>query len=132
MVLRIATTAISLALFFQCAEGVIAVNASYVHNDHAACCTYANCCCLSLHNASNVLINITSDVGLFLIIRLVNVANITITGHNNPNVNCTNSGGMHFLYLATIVQLKELSVKSDGSRNMKMFILFFICSILLT
>ena len=35
MILRIATTAISLALFLQCVEGVIVMNVSDVLNDHA-------------------------------------------------------------------------------------------------
>ena len=108
MILRIATIA-SQALFFQYIEGVIIVNASDVHNDHAACCIYGNCSCPSLHNGlanltSNVLINITTDIGLFLIIPLVNLANITITGHNNPTVNCSNSGGIHF-YILPVLQL---------------------------
>ena len=96
MILRIATTAISLALFLQSVEGVIAVNASDVHNDYTVCYIYGNCCCPSMHNAlanltSNVLINITTYVELASIIPLINLANITITGHNNPTVNCNNS-----------------------------------------
>ena len=66
------------------------------------CCYFGNCSCSSLYNAltnltSNVLINITTDVVLSSIIPLVDLASITITGHNNPTVNCNNSGGLHFI-----------------------------------
>ena len=67
-----------------------------------SCCVYGNCSCQSLFSAlanltSNVLINITTDVELSSIIQRVNLANVTITGHNNPTVNCNNSGGLHFI-----------------------------------
>ena len=66
------------------------------------CCNYGNCFCPSLYTAlanlsNNVVINITTDVTLFSIIPLVDLANITITGHSNPTVNCNNSGGLHFI-----------------------------------
>ena len=66
------------------------------------CCVYGNCSCPSLYNAlasltSNVLINITTDVVLSSIIPLDDLANITITGHNNPTVSCNGSGGLHFV-----------------------------------
>ena len=68
----------------------------------SSCCIYGKCSCPSLYNAltnltSNFLINITTDVVLSSIITLVNLANITITGHNNPTVNCNNSGGLLFI-----------------------------------
>ena len=47
--------------------------------------------------ASNVLINITTDVELSSIIAVVDLANIIITGHNYPIVNCNNSGGLHLM-----------------------------------
>ena len=66
------------------------------------CCTFGNCSCPSLYNAlanltSNVLIKITTDVTLSSIILLADLTNITITGHNNPTVNCNNSGGLHLI-----------------------------------
>ena len=73
---------------------------SYVFDN--SCCIYGNCSCPSLYNAltnltSNVLINITTDVVLSSIIPLVDLANIAITGHNNPTVNCNDSGGLNFI-----------------------------------
>ena len=103
MILRVATIAILLALIVQYAKGsVISVNESDVHDSHVVCCISGNCSCPSLHIAlanltSNVLINVTTDVELSSIISLVNLANITIIGHNNPTVNCNNSGGLHFV-----------------------------------
>ena len=67
------------------------------------CCIYGNCSCPSLFTAltnlvaSSTLINVTTDVVLSSIIPLANFANITISGHNNPTVNCSNSGGLHFI-----------------------------------
>ena len=67
-----------------------------------SCCIYDNCSCPSLYNAlanltSDALINITTDVVLSSIIPLVDLANIVITGHNNPTVNCNDSGGLNFI-----------------------------------
>ena len=67
-----------------------------------SCCIYGNCSCPSLYNAlanltSDALINITTDVMLSSIIPLVDFANIVITGHNNPTVNCNHSGGLNFI-----------------------------------
>ena len=65
------------------------------------CCVDGNCTCPSLpavlaNLTSNTLINITTDVVLFSIISLTDLANITIIGHNNPTINCISSGGLHF------------------------------------
>ena len=62
----------------------------------------------SLHQAltnltSNVLINITTDVVLSSIVPLLDLANITITGHNNPTVNCNNSGVLQFTSCNSII-----------------------------
>ena len=69
-----------------------------------SCCTHTdvNYSYLSLYNAlaslaSNVLINITTDVKLLSIVTLYDLANVTIIGHNNPTINCDNSGGVHFM-----------------------------------
>ena len=122
MILRVAVIAVLLALFIQYVEGsVITVNKSDVHDNHVVCCIYGNCSCPSLHSAlahltSNVVINVTTDVELSSIISLVNLVNITITGHNNPTVNCNNSGGLHFMscYNSTI---QGITWERCGSRN---------------
>ena len=79
-------------------------NESILNNSENSCCTFTNvnCSCPSLYSAlanltSNVLINITTDVKLFSIVTLSDLANITIIGHNNPTINCDNSGGVHFM-----------------------------------
>ena len=66
------------------------------------CSVYGNCSCNSLDHAlanlaSNVLINITTDVTLSsLISSTSNLVNVSIIGHNNPTVNCKRAGGIHF------------------------------------
>ena len=99
-----------------------------------SCCIYGSCTCPSLYNAlvnldSNVLINITTDVELSSIIPLVDLANITITGHNNPTVNCNDSGGLHFILQLKVSFGKGVVLETSV---MDVHILFFSCSILLT
>ena len=66
------------------------------------CCVYGNCSCSSLNQAltnltSNVLINITTNVTLSsLVIVPLDIVNVTIIGHNNPIVNCKDSGRVRF------------------------------------
>ena len=65
------------------------------------CCVNGNCTCNSLDHAlanltSNVLINITTDVMLSSLIKLPDLENVSIIGHNNPTVNCKTVGGVHF------------------------------------
>ena len=65
------------------------------------CCVYVNCSRNSLDHAlanlaSNVLINITTDVMFTTLINASNLENVSIIGHNNPTVNCTSAGGIHF------------------------------------
>ena len=45
---------------------------------------------------SNGVINILKDAMLLLTVRLRDLQNISIIGHNNPIVNCDNAGGIHF------------------------------------
>ena len=45
---------------------------------------------------SNGLINVMTDVMLLSVISLVDLENITIIGHDNPTVNCNNTGGIYF------------------------------------
>ena len=114
MLLKVAIFVL-LVMFIYCVKGferVIAVNKSDVDDDGlvishdeeilARCCIHGSCSCPSLYNAlanltSNVLINITTDVTLFSVIPLADLANITIAGHNNPTVSCNSSGGLHFV-----------------------------------
>ena len=68
---------------------------------HLMCCVYGNCSCNSLDHAlanltSNVLINITTDAIFTTLINASNLKNVSIIGHNNPTVNCTRAGGIHF------------------------------------
>ena len=65
------------------------------------CCVYGNCSCNSLDHAlanlaSNVLINITTDVIFATLINASNLENVSIIGHNNPTVYCKRPGGIHF------------------------------------
>ena len=85
------------------------------------CCIFGNCSCTSLYNAlanlsNNVLINITTDVELFVAIQIVGLSNIAITGHNNPTVNCNGSGRLHFIscYNCTI---EGITWEGCGTRN---------------
>ena len=71
--------------------------------DDFICCVYGNCYCHSLDYAltnlnNNVLINITSDMTLSSHAEMSDLQNVSIIGHNNPTVNCTNAGGMHFTF----------------------------------
>ena len=66
------------------------------------CCVYGNCTCNSLDHAlanltSNVVINITTDVMLSSLVKVSDLQNASIIGHNNPTVNCT-TVGIHFTF----------------------------------
>ena len=73
--------------------------ASEDDNSHI-CCVYGNCSCNSLNHAltnltSNVLIKITTDVTLSSLVKVSDIENVTIIGHNNPTVNCKDFGKIH-------------------------------------
>ena len=66
------------------------IHVSKLTNDegNATCCVYGNCSCISLDHAltnltSNVLINITTDVTLSSLVRVSDLENVSIIGHNN-------------------------------------------------
>ena len=66
------------------------------------CCKYENGYYLLFDDAlgdltSNVLLNVTTDVMLSSYIAILNLENVSIVGHNNPTVNCTGVGGIHFI-----------------------------------
>ena len=82
-------------------EGFFA-SANGEDDNSLVCCVYGNCSCNSLHFAlahltSNALINITTDVMLSSLIKIFHLENVSVIGHNNPNVNCL-SGGIHFIF----------------------------------
>ena len=135
---------ILLALFIQCVEGfetVIVVAeldvTDYIYEDNVvergsnsnfkdSCCFYGKCSCPSLYNTlanltSNVLINVTTDVDLSSVVTITGKANIIITGHNNPTVNCKGTGGLHFIscYNCTIVGVtwEGCGAKRIGDNN---------------
>ena len=70
-------------------------------NSHI-CCVYGNCTCNSFDHAlanltSNVLINITTDVTLSSLVKVSDLQNVSIIGHNNPTVKCK-TGGINFVF----------------------------------
>ena len=72
-------------------------------NGNLICCVYGNCSCNSLDHAlanltSNVLINISTDVKLSSLIKVSNLENVSIIGHNDPIVDCKYVGGVATLY----------------------------------
>jgi len=96
-------------------------SAESLHLFDNLCSKYDNCSCRFLHNAlvnftSNVLIKITTGVKLFSIISLIDLANISIIGHNNPIVNFRNSGGFHFVSCYNC-SIEGISWKGCGTRN---------------
>ena len=83
------------------------------------CCVYGNCTCNSLDHAltnltSNVLINITTDVVLPSLIKVSDLANVSIIGHDIPTVNCRNIGGIHFAFCHNCI---FQSITWDGCGN---------------
>ena len=95
----------------SCAEGgqrIIKVAELTNGKSDATCCAFGNCSCDSLDQAlanltNNVLINITTDVTLSSLIKVSDIENVTIIGHNTPTVNCTNYGGMHFAFFHNLI-----------------------------
>ena len=85
------------------------------------CCVYGNCSCNSLDYAlanltSNVLINITTDVTLSSLTKPSNIENVSIVGHNNPTVNCTNVGGIQFNFCHNCI-IQGIIWHGCGSEN---------------
>ena len=77
-------------------QRIVQVNENYTSGEDVTCCVYGYCSCNSLDHAlanltSNVLINITSDVMLSSIINVSDIEDVTIIGHSNPTVYCTNA-----------------------------------------
>ena len=86
------------------------------------CCVYGNCSCNSLdyalyHLTNNVLINITTDVTLSSLTKPSNLENVSIVGFNNPNVNCTDGGGIHFTICHNCI-IQSITWHGCGSENL--------------
>ena len=88
-----------LAILVQYVDGnqrIVHVNENYTSGEDVTCCVYGNCSCYSLDQAlgnltSNVLINITTDVTLSSVIDASHIEDVTIIGHSNPTVYCTDA-----------------------------------------
>ena len=134
MVLRITTAALLLGVL-QCIEGykrVIIVNETvalngFVHGSDSAssspCCKHGSCPCPSFYSAlvtltDNIMINVTSDVELAKIISLFDLANVAIVGHNQPTVNCKNTGGLNFTSCYNCV-IEGITWKGCGARSIR-------------
>ena len=107
MLLSRISVAIFLAVIIEFVDGnqtvVYVSELSDAARINTFCCVYGSCSCNSLdyalaHLTSNVTINITTDVTLSSLIKLSNLGNVSIVGHNNPIVNCINVGGIHFTF----------------------------------
>ena len=48
------------------------------------------------HLSNDTLINVTKDVELSSVKQLEYLENVAIVGHNNPTLNCSNGGALHF------------------------------------
>ena len=66
--------------------------------------TYQNCFCQvidnvldSLNRLSNAQIDLSVNVTLSSVITLSDLNNISIIGHHNPTINCSNAGGVKFI-----------------------------------
>ena len=83
---------------YDCEVIVATVNAE--HQDYADLNSTCESFTLALDNLRNgTLINVTADVKLSSIKSLPpNLRFVTIIGHNNPAVKCSNGGGLHFTY----------------------------------
>ena len=100
------SVAIFLAVIIKIVDGnqtIVHVSESFGAASTVSCCVQGNCFCNSLdyalaNLASNVLINITTDVTLSSLTKSSDLENVSIVGHNNPTVNCTNVGGIHFTF----------------------------------
>ena len=74
----------------------------YAAEEPTKCCgVHGNSICQSFthaldHLTSGVIMNVTTNVKLSSIKSLKNLRNVTIFGHNNPTVACSNGGGLHF------------------------------------
>ena len=117
------------------ASGALIIDDTFFTSDDgdiSMCCVYGNCSCNSFYHAlanlaSNVLINIVTDVMLSSLINASNLENVSIIGHNNPTVNCKKFGGIHFNFCQNCIvrditwdgcgRKTEPGIKLDDSSN---------------
>ena len=66
--------------------------------------------------SNDSVLNITCDIELPSVITIVGLANITITGHNNPIIGCNGSGGLHCLSCHG-VKIEGITWDRCGSEN---------------
>ena len=108
------TLAVVVALVVQCVDGnqkIVHVSELFsdtddgdtVTNRGGLCCKKKSISHYSFDDAlnnltSNVLLEITTDVMLSSLIKLLHLENISIVGYNNPTVNCKGVGGIHFIF----------------------------------
>ena len=125
MLLSRVSVAIFLAVIIKFVDGnqtiVYVSELSDAAKINTFCCVYGNCSCKSLdyalaHLTSNVMINITTDVALSTLIKPSNLENVSIIGHNNPTVNCTNVGGIHFIFCRNC-KIQGITWHGCGSEN---------------
>ena len=74
---------------------------------------------------SNGVVTITNNVMLLSVIQLVGLENISITGHDNPTVNCDNAGGIHFdnCHNCTVIGItwEKCGTKSDSKPALRLY-----------
>ena len=96
-------------------------NASYCDCfiQNITCSSHRLHCALQRANfTSNTIINIITDVELSSVMQLMDVNNISIIGHNNPTVDCNNTGALHFMSSHNIT-IKGIKWKRCGTVNNK-------------
>ena len=106
--------------FTVIADGERFTNNSNTSSLYARPCVDRDCSYYSLNQAlsnltSNVLINITTSVSLSSFIPLVGLVNISIRGHQNPIVNCSNYGGLSFVSCHNLT-IEGITWEGCGSR----------------
>ena len=97
---------LTIATVIQYADGnkrIVCISELTSGEGDNTCCLYGNCSCSSLDHAlanltSNVVINIIADVTLSSLIRVSDIENVTVIGHNNPTVNLKRFGGIHLTF----------------------------------
>ena len=88
-------------------------------------CINGSRCLHVLQNLSDhSVLNITCNVQLSSIIKLTNLTNITITGHNSPTIDCSNNGGLHFTSCSNVT-IEGIIWKQHGSSLNGSFLLNF-------
>ena len=102
-------------------EDYIAHSGEDDHDSDHICCAYGNCSCSSLDHAlanlaSNVVINITTDVTLSSLIKVSDIDNVAIIGYNNPTVNCRVFGGINLSFCNNCI-MQGISWDGCGTDN---------------